>query len=271
MVLRRTGIGWLALLIVLGALPFSPDARSWERTRPGAGAVQHADSAHYTDWVALVVAGDNRASTGGHTQAFDNARRDVAATFQSLGIMQDRLVQYSVDHVAFPQEDLGPATLADIEEGLARLSSRNPEGCLLYFTSHGGPEGVVIGDRFLSPVQLDRWMRRYCQGKPTILVVSACYSGVFAQRGMLAPNRLIMTAARADRSSFGCGEDDIYPFFDACFLEAFGQADGWIVLAQFVRVCVAREEERTNMSPPSEPQVAVGEAIRPLVEHFVPH
>lgn len=259
---------WLALLIVLGAVSFSPEARSWERTRPGAGEVQHAESAAYADWVALVVAGDNRASTGGHTQAFDNARRDVAATLQSLGIRPDRLVQYSVDHGDYPQEDLGPTTLAEIEEGLAWLRSRNPEGCLLYFTSHGSPEGVVIGDRFLGPVQLDRWMRRYCPNRPTILVVSACYSGIFAQRGMLAPNRLIMTAARADRSSFGCGEDDIYPFFDACFLEAFGQAEGWIGLAELVRVCVAREEERTNMSPPSEPQFAVGEAIRPLVEHF---
>jgi hypothetical protein len=129
---------------------------------------------------------------------------------------------------------------------------------------------VVIGEELLAPARLNQWIRRACGARPTILVVSACFSGVFAERGMLAPNRLIMTAARSDRSSFGCGEDDMYPYFDQCFLTEFPRAEGWIDLAQHVRACVEQEEARTNMRPPSEPQFAVGEAIRPLVERFAP-
>ena len=54
----------------------------------------------------------------------------------------------------------------------------------------------------------------WCQARPTVVVISACYSGIFVD-GLAAPNRMIMTAARRDRSSFGCSEDATYPYFDA--------------------------------------------------------
>ena len=30
---------------------------------------------------------------------------------------------------------------------------------------------------------------------------------------------MVLTAARPDRTSFGCGEADKYPYFDDCFLQ----------------------------------------------------
>ena len=33
----------------------------------------------FSDWAAVVIAGDWHANSGGPTEAFDNARRDIAA------------------------------------------------------------------------------------------------------------------------------------------------------------------------------------------------
>ncbi len=40
----------------------------------------------FNDWTAVVVAGDWHAHSGGPTEAFDNARRDVAAALQRSGL-----------------------------------------------------------------------------------------------------------------------------------------------------------------------------------------
>ena len=84
-------------------------------------------------------------------------------------------------------------------------------------------------------------------------------------RTLAAPNRLIVTAARPDRSSFGCGEGDRYPFFDACVLEAWPGAADFLALGRTVQACVARREREQRLSPPSEPQISAGARIRPLL------
>ncbi len=66
-----------------------------------------------------------------------------------------------------------------------------------------------------------------------------------------------MTAARADRTSFGCGEADKYTFFDDCFLRAIPHAEDFAGLGGQVQTCVAVRERQMNASPPSEPQVSV--------------
>jgi hypothetical protein len=94
-----------------------------------------------------------------------------------------------------------------------------------------------------------------------VVVVSACYSGVFVA-GLARPNRLVLTAARRDRSSFGCGESDRYPFFDACVLEAMPASVDFLALAKKARLCVARRERQEGMRPPSDPQIFVGAKFR---------
>ena len=76
---------------------------------------------------------------------------------------------------------------------------------------------------------------------------------------------MILTAARSDRASFGCGEKNKYPYFDACVLETLPQSKDFFELAVKARACVVRMETETGMAPPSEPQVSVGvEAQRAL-------
>src|SRR5665811_1947526 len=35
----------------------------------------------FSDWAAIIVAGDDHAHSGAHSEVFDNARRDLAAAF----------------------------------------------------------------------------------------------------------------------------------------------------------------------------------------------
>ncbi|MEO8998125.1 MAG: C13 family peptidase, partial [Rhodanobacter sp.] len=93
-----------------------------------------------------------------------------------------------------------------------------------------------------------------------VIVVNACYSG-----GFVPPLRgagiLVLTAARTDRSSFGCGSDsDITYFgkawlFDALnrtpdFIDAFKQASGEI-----------SQWETKDKLTPSVPQIDIGSGI----------
>ena len=56
--------------------------------------------------------------------------------------------------------------------------------------------------------------------KPTVLIISACYSGSLIPT-LSGPNRMIITAARSDRSSFGCQEENEFTFFDKKITPSF--------------------------------------------------
>ena len=77
-----------------------------------------------------------------------------------------------------------------------------------------------------------------CGNRPSVIVMSACYSGQFVAP-LQGDNRIIMTAARPDRTSFGCGELDHYTFFDDCFLRALPMAGDFPGLGRLVQQCVA--------------------------------
>ena len=93
-----------------------------------------------------------------------------------------------------------------------------------------------------------------------VIVMSACYSGQFVTP-LQGENRIIMTASRTDRTSFGCGELDHYTFFDDCFLRAMEIAGDFPGLGAGVQQCVAVREQQMKATPPSEPQVSVGSAV----------
>jgi hypothetical protein len=95
-------------------------------------------------------------------------------------------------------------------------------------------------------------------------VISACFSGVFVP-GLARSNRMILTAARPDRTSFGCGQDDKYPYFDDCFLQSMPAAHEFAGLAEAVRACVSRREDAVGARPPSEPQLWIGPALAPML------
>jgi hypothetical protein len=151
-----------------------------------------------------------------------------------------------------------PITAAEALQGVARTTGRTSRGCLLYFTSHGGPEGMVFGPAGeITPATLANLVREWCGARPTVVIVSACYSGIFVN-ALAAPNRMILTAASRERTSFGCGAGETYPWFDGCVIETLPTATDFLALAAGARACVARKEAAAGITVSSQPQLFVG-------------
>ena len=218
----------------------------------------------FSNWSAVVIAGDFRAHSGGPTEAFDNARRDVTKALAGMGFQSSSIVQFSVRPERYPGEAPGRAEARTIYDALRAKADSAKSGCLFYISTHGSPEGVILGKELLRPHLLAAMLNEACPARPSVVVISACFSGVFIPP-LQKPDRLILTAARPDRASFGCGESDKYPFFDECFLSAAPGARDFAALGAGVQACVARKEKETGAEPASEPQIWVGPALRPLL------
>jgi hypothetical protein len=230
-----------------------------------AAAAASAEPSPFADWAAVVVSGDfHAAHTNNPTETFDNARRDVSAELIRKGFSAANLRQFSVRPELYPDTKPGKADLDPIYQSLTDLALHAKAGCLVYVTSHGAPQGVVLDGQLAPPQLIDQIVSSACPKRPVIVIISACFSGVFVP--VLAdPNRMILTAARPDRSSFGCSESDKYPYFDACMLQELPAAHDFVVLGKAVQACVARKETETGMRPPSEPQLFIGPALRPFL------
>jgi hypothetical protein len=216
------------------------------------------------DWAVAVVAGDWQAHSGNPTAAFENARRDIVWSLEKAGVTPDNLIQFSP--TARLRGDAG-VLLADrptIERNWYALTRRATGGCLFYLTSHGNQGGVVLSGAMLTPAELDMMLDLSCGERPTVVVISACFSGVFVPV-LAGPNRFVMTAARRDRSSFGCSEDATYPYFDDCVIRSLPTARDFPALGAAARTCVAARERQERLAPPSEPQMSVGADIAPLL------
>lgn len=94
---------------------------------------------------------------------------------------------------------------------------------LVYLTTHGSQEGQLLVD--LDPLPLDQIapddLSDALKTTPAIrwkvIVVNACYSGAFIP-ALRDDSTMVMTSARADRTSFGCGADSELTYFGKAFL-----------------------------------------------------
>ncbi|MGV8928119.1 MAG: C13 family peptidase [Brevundimonas sp.] len=207
----------------------------------------------FANWTSVIVAADWRDSAKRPIQAFDNARRDLVRGFLAAGFPRSNMVDYSL------RPDLAqPTTASDVLDGINAAAARGTAGCLLYFTSHGGRTAMVFGEAsVMTPDTMANIVRTACGRRPTVVIVSACYSGIFVN-ALSAPNRMVLTAASRERTSFGCSADETYPMFDGCIIETLPTATDFLALAAGARSCVARKEAERGVRPASEPQMFVG-------------
>ena len=126
------------------------------------------------------------------------------------------------------------------------------------------PQGAQVDQTILRPGVLANMLDQTCGKRPTVVVMSACLSGVFVP-ALAQSNRMVLTAARPDRTSFGCGQDNKYPYFDECFLSSMPRAANFGALAVAARECVRVRETAEKLTPPSEPQIWVGPQLRPML------
>ena len=165
------------------------------------------------------------------------------------------------------------ASVTALERALKAIGSRMDHGkdvLFLFMTSHGSSEFHF---------SLSLWPFRFDELRPQrlrelldaagiknrVVVVSACYSGGFIEP-LSDPNTLVISAARADRNSHGCSHEADWTFFGrAYFDEALRQTPSFTAAFEQARRTVEAREQEENYAQ-SEPQISVGEAIRPHLD-----
>ncbi|TBU95825.1 C13 family peptidase [Phytopseudomonas dryadis] len=167
------------------------------------------------------------------------------------------------DHLA----DRPLATRENLGRALQALAERSgPEDLIfLYLTSHGsrGHELNLDQPRLqlsdLPASELARLLQPLAD-RHKVVVISACYSGGFIP-ALKDDKTLLMTAARADRVSFGCSEENDFTYFGrALFAEALNQTDDLQHAFDLASQRVAERELEDGFEA-SEPQIWAPPAV----------
>ena len=134
---------------------------------------------------------------------------------------------------------------------------------LIYLAAHGSADATLqtdlpnkkylasISSALLADALLSAGIRR------SIIVISACYSGTWIP-ALATPDSIVITAARKDRTSFGCDDKRELTFFGEAFLHG--------PLAQGASLREAFDHAKSQVAGgevsgallPSEPQVHIG-------------
>jgi hypothetical protein len=156
-----------------------------------------------------------------------------------------------------------PEALVAAAEAAGRALDPDEDVAVLVLTSHGAPEGVglVAGrdQRMVTPEDVGRLLD-LTRARHRVLIVSACYSGVFAQ-ALAGPRTLVITAAAADKPSFGCRDGATWTYFGDAFFNRALRAEARFDRAfTRARELVTAREKREGFDP-SNPQIAGGSEV----------
>ena len=210
-------------------------------------------------WQVVLAAGDDA------EPVFDNAARALGQRLAAAGVPAANIHRLSASGAEVGAA-VEPALVNVLLQRIGTLPARPGDRCLIFLTSHGERGAglwLARSKTAVSPDELAQALSRGCAAVPTVVVVSACYSGGFATGKMARPNRIVLTAARNDRPSFGCQVDREYNFFDECLLNALPKSTTWRAMADGCRACV-RRMERALGEQPSEPQAYFGAVVANL-------
>lgn len=200
----------------------------------------------------LTLGGDGKQSV--FLRESDYVSNMLTSRFGAFG--QIRLVNHR-DHLV----DRPMATRENLRRAALTLAERSgPEDLIfIYLTSHGTSEHELVLDQprmELSDLPADELAAVLAplKNRDKIIVISSCYSGGFIP-ALKDERTLIMTAARADRVSFGCTEEANFTYFgDALFAQALNQTDDLEQAFKLAKATVA-ERELADSFEASEPQI----------------
>lgn len=215
------------------------------------------------EWKSVFISGDDSIPN------FDNGRKVISSMLAPLGAHENNQTHLTSEK-SLVTKDVKLATLNNIALSFKNLKvDQAKDGCFLFMTSHGikntgfylssGNEGHRDA---LTPNQLKAVLDATCGKAPTVVLISACYSGQFVEK-LAADNRIILTAAIKDRPSFGCSADTTYTFWDECVIEAIPQNKTWEELYTGVKACIERKEGDLGFNP-SLPQASFGKNLKGL-------
>lgn len=144
---------------------------------------------------------------------------------------------------------------------LAEVMDPEEDVLVLYTTSHGAQIGLAFHDGdngygILSPQRL-RDVLTELGIERRVLLLSACYSGVFIPH-LASDDTAIATAAAWNRTSFGCEADNDWTYFgDALINRALRQPQSLAASVRAAQAQIVGWELERNLTP-SLPQLSIG-------------
>jgi hypothetical protein len=168
------------------------------------------------------------------------------------------------------RSDATVGTLAAALDSVAKKIDVENDILLLILTSHGSRGGLVVKagarEEMLSPWLLTATLR-YTGVRHRILIISACYSGIFL--ALADADTLVITAADADHPSFGCRDGAQWTYFGDAFFNTAMRRPGTLRDAFNLARDLVRKRELKDGFDPSNPQMAGGESIEQLLQATV--
>src|SRR5262249_25683733 len=153
------------------------------------------------------------------------------------------------------------ASLSNLQSAVDAVAEKmDPEQdvLLLFLTSHGSRDhelSVSLDPLPLDQINPDDVADLFTDTKirNKVVVISACYSGGFID-ALRGPSTMVITAARADRTSFGCGtQSAITDFGRAFFVKGLNDNDNFPAAFAEAKRLIDQWETRDHEEH-SEPQ-----------------
>ena len=166
------------------------------------------------------------------------------------------------------------ATVSGLDQAVKLMAARmdpDKDVLVLMLTSHGSEDGLAISNgslplRQLGPADL-REILDDAGIKWRIVIVSACYSGVFLD-SLKSDTTLVVTAADADHSSFGCDDSRDLTWFGEAFLrDSLPGSTSFETAFQKAAALIQRREAAEHQIH-SNPQLYMGAGMRGKLAGF---
>lgn len=167
------------------------------------------------------------------------------------------------------------ATTRNLEQAVQALADKmdlEKDLLVVYLTSHGGSDFKLAASHWpleiepLTPQELKQILDK-AGVRNRVVAVSACYSGGWADV-LATDHSLIMTAADATHTSYGCGRLSELTFFGrAVFDEQLRKTHSFEqAFNRAVPLIKQREIDADKKDGFSNPQIRIGSQIRPLLK-----
>ncbi|WP_335423555.1 C13 family peptidase [Gemmobacter denitrificans] len=189
------------------------------------------------------------------------------ALAQRYGGLDGRvLVGHHGGQVSNLSDPAAAAALAD----LARSARDGRDLVVVLLTSHGLPGEIAVrhpGMKHHTSLTASdlRQLLRPLENDRHVVILQACYSGSLIP-ALQSPNRIILTAARADRTSFGCAPGSNNTWFIRSLVEELQQGGSWqdVYLRTRSRVQGYERRKGIGIHENSQPQASVGGRMQGL-------
>jgi Peptidase C13 family len=179
------------------------------------------------------------------------------------------------------ERDLQSAPLATVTglkyalRGIASRMNRDRDVLFLSISSHGSDDPLIAVSNSQLPLQdltdaelADALRASAIQWR--VIILSACYAGAFID-SLRDPQTIVITAAAADRTSFGCSNDrDLTYFGEAFYRDALPSAGSLHDAFDRAKAAIT-ERERAEHITASNPQAYFGKKMEEKLKSLDAH